>query len=561
MRPTFMGLNIASNALLAHQQSLDVIGHNIANASVAGYSRQRLHLAAAPDGTGVGGYGYPGSIGQGVQADALERIRDQFIDRQYRAKTQEQQYYQTQSTYAQRMEASLGELGESGLGLALDKFFNGLQQLSLRPEDLSLRSTVVASAVDLTYALRTFTEDVTQLQADTDRDLAQSVQDINRLTAGIAHLNGEIAKRVNLGETPSDLLDERDRALDTLSEYTSFQLLENPKGSVNVLIDGKTIVFQDQAETMQLRPEQAVLRGRNPVGFPFTLNRGDLVINGVDILGSEPPLTVTNANDAGFLVNLINSRTQQTGVTAALDPSGRLTLGGSSPGSDFIRVQTTGVGLSLTGISGGDYTLTDTTTLQLNNGTFMNRTGGRLQALLDTKTQVIPQTISRVNQLTATLIDRVNDIHSSAYDLNGGTGRPFFIGTSPRDIAVGQTLQADPRLVAVAGGPGFPPGDNSKALALANVRFQAMIGGENLDSYYRSLVTDMGTRIAQAESTQKNLQLVRDQISNQREAVSGVNLDEELTHMLQAQRAFAAAARVMNTMDEMLNRIVNGLGA
>jgi flagellar hook-associated protein 1 FlgK len=561
MRPTFMGLNIASNALLAHQQSLDVIGHNIANASVAGYSRQRLHLAAAPDGTGVGGYGYPGSIGQGVQADALERIRDQFIDRQYRAKTQEQQYYQTQSTYAQRMEASLGELGESGLGLALDKFFNGLQQLSLRPEDLSLRSTVVASAVDLTYALRTFTEDVTQLQADTDRDLAQSVQDINRLTAGIAHLNGEIAKRVNLGETPSDLLDERDRALDTLSEYTSFQLLENPNGSVNVLIDGKTIVFQDQAETMQLRPEQAVLRGRNPVGFPFTLNRGDLVINGVDILGSEPPLTVTNANDAGFLVNLINSRTQQTGVTAALDPSGRLTLGGSSPGSDFIRVQTTGVGLSLTGISGGDYTLTDTTTLQLNNGTFMNRTGGRLQALLDTKTQVIPQTISRVNQLTATLIDRVNDIHSSAYDLNGGTGRPFFIGTSPRDIAVGQTLQADPRLVAVAGGPGFPPGDNSKALALANVRFQAMIGGENLDSYYRSLVTDMGTRIAQAESTQKNLQLVRDQISNQREAVSGVNLDEELTHMLQAQRAFAAAARVMNTMDEMLNRIVNGLGA
>ncbi len=561
MRPTFMGLNIASNALLAHQQSLDVIGHNIANASVAGYSRQRLHLAAAPDGTGVGGYGYPGSIGAGVQADALERIRDQFIDRQYRAKTQEQQYYQTQSTYAQRMEASLGELGESGLGLALDKFFNGLQQLSLRPEDLSLRSTVVASAVDLTYALRTFTEDVTQLQADTDRDLAQSVQDINRLTAGIAHLNGEIAKRVNLGETPSDLLDERDRALDTLSEYTSFQLLENPNGSVNVLIDGKTIVFQDQAETMQLRPEQAVLRGRNPVGFPFTLNRGDLVINGVDILGSEPPLTVSNANDAGFLVNLINSRTQQTGVTAALDPSGRLTLGGSSPGSDFIRVQTTGVGLSLTGISGGDYTLTDTTTLQLNNGTFMNRTGGRLQALLDTKTQVIPQTISRVNQLTATLIDRVNDIHSSAYDLNGGTGRPFFIGTSPRDIAVGQTLQADPRLVAVAGGPGFPPGDNSKALALANVRFQAMIGGENLDSYYRSLVTDMGTRIAQAESTQKNLQLVGDQISNQSEAVSGVNLDEELTHMLQAQRAFAAAARVMNTMDEMLNRIVNGLGA
>lgn len=561
MRPTFMGLNIASNALLAHQQSLDVIGHNIANASVAGYSRQRLHLAAAPDGTGVGGYGYPGSIGQGVRADALERIRDQFIDRQYRAKTQEQQYYQTQSTYAQRMEASLGELGKSGLGLALDKFFNGFQQLSLRPEDLSLRSTVVASGVDLTYALRTFTEDVTQLQADTDRDLAQSVQDINRLTTGIAHLNGEIAKRVNLGETPADLLDERDRALDALSEYTSFQLLNNPNGSVNVLIDGKTVVFQDQAETMQLRPEQAVLRGRNPVGFPFTLNRGDLVINGVDILGSEAPLTVANANDAGFLVNLINSRTQQTGVTAALDPSGRLTLGGNSPGSDFIRVQTTGVGLSLTGISGGDYTLTDTTTLQLDNGTFMNRTGGRLQALLDTKTQVIPETISRINQMTATLIDRVNDIHSSAYDLKGGTGRPFFTGTSPRDIAVGQTLQADPSLLAVAGGPGFPPGDNSKALALANVRFQAMIGGENLDSYYRSVVTDMGTRIAQAESTQKNLQLVREQISNQREAVSGVNLDEELTHMLQAQRAFAAAARVMNTMDEMLNRIVNGLGA
>lgn len=560
VRPAFLGFNIARSALFTQQQNLDLTGHNIANAGVEGYSRQRLHLQAAPDLYGLGAI-YPGSVGQGVQADRLQRLRDEFLDREYRLKTQEQSYYQTRLNYTQRMETSLGEFGESALGLTLEKFFNSWQEVSLRPDDRALRQTVVAAGNDLSYGLRSFYEDVNRLQTDTDRDLTLSVERANQISMQLAQLNEQISLRVNLGETPGDLMDQRDRLLDELGGLLKIQIQTAENGTVQVQSDGKALVSQNSWNAIELRREPDLLRGQNPVGFPATLNRGDLVINGVDILGSDPPLNIATAANAGLLVNQINLRTGQTGVVAALDPSGRLVLTGTGPGSNLINLEVTGTGLTLTGLAGGDYTLTNSTSLQVGDSIYMNQPGGKIESLLDTKTRILPDTLHRVHQLAATLIRRVNTIHSQAYDLNGQSNRPFFTGTNPANLAVSGTIQADPALLALAADASFPPGDGSQARAIYQLRFQATVGGENLEDYYRSLVTAMGNTIGQAQERSQTLELVKSSLDNQRQSVSGVNLDEELSNMLQFQRSFSAAARVMNTMDEMLNQIVNGLGA
>lgn len=560
VRPAFLGFNIARSALFTQQQNLDLTGHNIANAGVEGYSRQRLHLQAAPDIYGLGAI-YPGSVGQGVQADRLQRLRDEFLDKEYRLKTQEQSYYQTRLNYTERMETSLGELGESALGLTIEKFFNSFQEASLRPDDRALRQTVVAAGNDLSYGLRSFFDDVYRLQEDADRDLTQSVDRANQISMQLAQLNEQISLRVNLGETPGDLMDQRDRLLDEIGSLLKIQIQTFENGTVQVQSDGKALVSQNVWHAIELRREPDLLRGQNPVGFPATLNRGDLVINGVDILGSDPPLNIATAANAGLLVNQINLRTGQTGVVAALDPSGRLILTGTGNGSNLINLEVSGTGLTLTGLAGGDYTLTNSTSLQVGNSIYMNQPGGKIESLLDTKTRILPDTLNRVHQLAATLIRRVNTIHSQAFDLNGQSNRPFFTGTNPSNLAVSGTIQADPSLLALAADASFPPGDGSQARAIYQLRFQATIGGESLEDYYRTLVTTMGNTIGQARERTETLDLVKASVDNQRQSVSGVNLDEELANMLQFQRSFSAAARVMTTMDEMLNQIVNGLGA
>lgn len=560
MRPSFMGINIARSALITSQQQLDVTSHNIANASVEGYSRQRLDVQAAPDAHDLGGYLYPGTVGQGIQATQLERLRNQFLDREFRLNQQEQSFYQTQAEYLERMEAFLGELGDTGLGEQLDRFFNAWQEVSLRPEDLTLRRNVVEVGKELAFRLQSFVDDVTRIQEDTSTDLRLTVDRMNAITTEVAQLNEKIALRHHLGETPADLLDQRDRLLNELSELSKIQVTHYDDQTVQVQIDGKAVVFKDISHDTHIDNEPDLLRGSQPIGFPNTLNAGDLIINGIDILGGDPPITVNNANDIGLLLNQINQRSPSTGVRATVDPAGHLQLSATTVGSGFIQLQATGVGLNLTSIPNGNYTLTDRTRLRTDQGSFINVNGGKAQALFETKTQAIPATLDRIHQLTAELVRQVNSVHSQAFDLQGQTGRNFFSGTNPRDIAVNTNLDADPRQVALAQSNQFPPGDGSQGLAISQLRFSAKVGGENLEDYYRTTVTDMGIRINRAQERNANLERIVQQIIQQRESVSGVNLDEELANMLQYQRSFSAAARLMNTLDEMMALVVNGLG-
>lgn len=556
MRSSFYGISTARSALMAQQQALELTGHNIANAGVEGYSRQRIHLKAAlaQDGNG---YNQPGAIGSGVQADLIQRIRDQFLDREYRLQNQQQNYHQTETEYTQRMESLMGELQDTGISKVMEDFFNAFQELSLRPEDAGIRRVVVASGNDLAMAFRSFNADVTTLQQDIDSDLNQTLTQFNNMTQKVAELNVQISRRVNAGDVPSDLLDERDRLLDQLSEMAQITVHQGPNGSVNILVDSKTVVFEDGAYALQAKRDFDFFRGDAPVTVPGTLNRGDLIINGVDIIGNDPTLTATNT---GQLLDQINKRSAQTGVTAAIEASGRMVLRSSGEGSSFVKIGGTGNGVTLTGVSNGTHTLTNGSLLQLDNGVVINTTGGRIQALRDTKTEVIPATMNKINLLANGLMERVNDIHSKSYDLNGQTNRNFFTGTGAGDIAVAQTLQADPNLVAIAASAVFPPGDGSRALDIYNLRNQPVVNGQGLNEYYTTLLVDMGTRIAHAEQQSENRKLVLEQLGNQRESVSGVNLDEELSNMLQYQRSFAAATRIMNVMDEMLNQIVSGLG-
>ncbi len=135
MPSSWLGLNTALSALAASQLALDTAAHNTANASTPGYSRQRVTLVeSAPFSyPAFNRSGLPGQLGTGVSVATIERVRDSFLDLQVRSQLTLQGQWQTRSDELAKVESVFPEPGGSGLGTALNTFWNAWQDLAADP--------------------------------------------------------------------------------------------------------------------------------------------------------------------------------------------------------------------------------------------------------------------------------------------------------------------------------------------------------------------------------------------------------------------------------------------
>ncbi|HLH81606.1 MAG TPA: flagellar hook-associated protein FlgK [Chthonomonas sp.] len=197
--------------------------------------------------------------------------------------------------------------------------------------------------------------------------------------------------------------------------------------------------------------------------------------------------------------------------------------------------------------------------------------GGEVYGLLKASAMVKGYQ-SQLDTLAYNLINAVNNIHQTGMGLDGSTGTLFFSSPPPppgtgaaASISVNSAIIADPQKIAAASVPTPPnplaPGNGDVASQIANLANTAVIGGATLNDYYNALISTIGSDTQTAQSQANNQQQIVSQLQSQQQSVSGVNLDEELTNMLQYQRTYQAAARVINMADTFLNTIINGLGA
>jgi flagellar hook-associated protein 1 FlgK len=167
--------------------------------------------------------------------------------------------------------------------------------------------------------------------------------------------------------------------------------------------------------------------------------------------------------------------------------------------------------------------------------------GGKLGALLELSSPAgaLASYGAALNEVAKTLADSVNELH---------TATPFFKGTTAATIEVAVTsgeVQASSEKTA---------GGNNVALAIAGLR------GGAADQHYAALVAQVGAGVQSATTNQTNAQAVLAAVSNQRQAVSGVSLDEEMTNLITFQRGYQASAQALNVMNEMLNTLINQSG-
>jgi flagellar hook-associated protein 1 FlgK len=193
------------------------------------------------------------------------------------------------------------------------------------------------------------------------------------------------------------------------------------------------------------------------------------------------------------------------------------------------------------------------------NGGMVNVSKGKLGGALEMRDNDLNYYLDSLDTFAGTLINEFNTVHRSGYDLDGVTGVDFFSGTGAVDIRVEIT---DPRGIA-ASNIANTEGNGENAIDLARVikdQTYAATANTTLSSYYGAMVAKLGVDANKADSALTNQKMLVNHLFNRQQSVAGVSLDEEMANMIRFQNSYNAAARMMTTIDETLDRLINGMG-
>jgi len=193
-----------------------------------------------------------------------------------------------------------------------------------------------------------------------------------------------------------------------------------------------------------------------------------------------------------------------------------------------------------------------------NAGTHITLTGGSIAGEITARDGALASLQSGLNTLASQLITQVNTIYSAGFDLNGHTGQDLFTGTGASDIGVNNNVVTDPSQFQAAGVAGAA-GDNTVALALAQLGNQNVAGLNNqtFSANYAQTVSDLGNAISSVNDQLNNSQAVSQMLTNDRASVSGVSIDQEMSSLIEYQKAYEASAELITTLNQMLQTAVS----
>ncbi len=243
MSSTFGGLEMGKSALNAFRLGMQTVGHNISNMNTEGYSRQRVNFATV---TPENIYGV-GQLGQGMYASSIERIRDEFLDFQYRDNNATLGYWEKVNDLFDSIQNYIPEPASSGIRTAMDTFFTNIQSVQQAPEDTAARRALVESANSLGGMLGNLIDNFDTYNDSINLEIQQSVDDANGMLYDIAALNKEIYEAEALNQNANDLRDQRDVIIDKLSKMMDISYNEplernGIKGEFFLSVNGRVLV-------------------------------------------------------------------------------------------------------------------------------------------------------------------------------------------------------------------------------------------------------------------------------------------------------------------------------
>lgn len=195
------------------------------------------------------------------------------------------------------------------------------------------------------------------------------------------------------------------------------------------------------------------------------------------------------------------------------------------------------------------------------NGQPVEVRSGELKGFQELRDVELKYYLDSLNDFASTLITRFNTVHSSGFGRDGSTGNIFFSGTDASNIGINPAL-ANLELIAASTVNGAE-GNGENAINLANVINDELLmsgGTATLSDFFDAVIAKLGVDAEKTETFLDNQKSLVAHLKNRQESVAGVSLDEEMANMIKFQNSYNAAARIISTIDEILDKLINGTG-
>lgn len=464
-------MDVGKRSMMNSQTALQTAGHNIANKSTEGYSRQRVELQTA-EPTGLGNH----RIGMGSKTAAVTRTNNSYLEKQLGKEQSSLGYYDGKTDAMNRIEQVYNEQGNKGLNVFITDFYNSFREFANNPESLASRTQVKETAEYLTTDFKRVNNQLNEIRRDIDTQVSSHIDSVNQITKEIAQLNEKVLLVQSSGGPANDERDRRDLLIKQLGEKINIRWAEGEGGAVTITA-GNTAVLVAGSDAKELSVQSTPGDGKKLEG-----------------------------SYSVFYKN--NSNSEPLDVTKQL-------------------------------------------------------TGGGVGGLLEVRDTTITELIGQVDQMAYSIATAVNEVHSRGYDAYNRQAGNFFkmpesLQGASANLEISANVLRDPMRIASARHPNSP-GDNSVANAISQLQFERVMPDEKttVDEFYNSMVGEVGIQSRKAIQSQESQKGIVNNLKNIRESISGVNLDEETTKLIEYQKAFDASARLIRTADEMFDTVLN----
>lgn len=240
-------LNVGSRALLANQAALQTAGHNIANVSTPGYSRQTVVLQTVQGQFTGGGY-----IGKGVDVQTIQRNHSELLTRQSTAASAVDAGDTVRMDRLRQLQEVFSG-GASGIGASINDMMNALSDVVSAPTDLTARSVALTRMDETAARMRDASQRLDEIGYTVAEQLKGSMVAVNSLAKNIAGINEQIARAKGNGQPANDLLDQRDQLIRELNQHIQTSQVAADDGTVSVFVAGsQPLVLGNQAATLSI---------------------------------------------------------------------------------------------------------------------------------------------------------------------------------------------------------------------------------------------------------------------------------------------------------------------
>jgi flagellar hook-associated protein 1 len=554
-------LNMGQRALSINQRAMQTVGHNIANQETEGFSRQQVRSGtSAPDPTGLGG---------GADAQPTSRVYDKFVQRKILQENPRSEMFKSRGEFLQKIEIIFSETEGNGLHKALNEFWNSWSQLSNQPESEPARMRVKEQSDVLASRFRGMHSQLSGLRKEINGRLVATVNKVNELGQKVAELNRQIFSYEGRQRVANDMRDARNQAIEELSALVDVNSFEDPNGRTTVII-GRDWTLVEGINRYQLD-------GKMKGGELGMLN-----IDGVSTNDNRRDLTRTFRE--GEMAEMLRMRDD-----TIVEYQKNLDEIAFSLAGKVNKIHASGTGInSATEMMKSTFGLNSAALNQplpfLKDGIFQLHLVDPHNEILETYEievqagkDTLPDIVRRLNQT-------VNDPGLLQASIEGdgslllqsGTDYKFIFGEDQSSLAQvlglnsffdtlkgAEDIQLSGHILEntnnISTGKDLIPGDNRIALEIAKLQTRPTMRDETMtfDEYYNGVLTGMGLKIQRNNTEQAQQESMVKQFKEIRSSISSVNMDEELADMMQYQKAYEASARFINTIDKMMETVIN----